>query len=91
MTGRKVRGSVGVLTPRQAEVLKYEVLGFSQEEISKQLGISQPRVSAALKTAKDKVALARDTVDFHEELKYLASLRDSGYRGQAILKKGYHY
>ena len=80
-----------MLTARQAEVLRYDILGYSQEEISRQLRISQPRVSVALKTAKDKVALAGDTVDFYEELKYLSSLRDSGYKGSAILKKGYHY
>lgn len=90
MNGKKI-ARVGVLTEKQAEVLRYYVLGYSQEEISKHLGISQPRVSAALKTAKNKIDLAKKTVDFYEELQYLASLREAGYKGTAILKKGYHF
>mgnify|MGYP001298936050 FL=1 len=82
---------IGILTHRQAEVLRYSILGHTQREISKQLEISQPRVSAAIKTAKDKVRLARETLDFNDELRYLAILRESGYKGNAILKKGYLY
>ncbi len=91
MTVGNSSNGIGILTNRQAEVLRYTILGHTQREISKQLGISQPRVSAAIKTAKDKVRLARETLDFNDELKYLAILQESGYKGNAIMKKGYLY
>lgn len=84
-------GEIGILTRRQAEVIRFHALGYTQEEISKALGISQPRVSAALKTAKKKINLAKATIDFYEEVSYLAELRKAGFKGEAVLKKGYHY
>jgi transcriptional regulator len=82
---------IGILTKRQAEVVRFDALGYTQEEISEALGISQPRVSAALKAAKEKIDLARETVDFYEEISYIAELRKAGFKGEAVLKKGYHY
>jgi Tfx family DNA-binding protein len=78
--------SIGLLTERQAEILKMDALGLSQEDISKALNISQPRVSAALKKAKEKIRKAQATVKFYEEIKYLKELKKSGFRGEAILR-----
>ncbi len=77
--------TIGLLTERQAEVIRMEALGMSQAEISQKLEISQPRVSAALKTAKKKIERARATVDFYNEVKYVGGLRTSGFRGEAVL------
>jgi len=77
---------VGILTERQAQVLRYAAMGYTQEEIAKALGISQPRVSSALKAAQEKIALARRTLEFYEELKYIKELRERGFRGDAVLK-----
>jgi Tfx family DNA-binding protein len=77
---------IGILTDRQAEVIRMEALGFSQEEISKALNISQPRVSSALKKAKEKIERARETLDFYEEINYVKSVRKSGFRGEAVLR-----
>ncbi len=78
--------SVGVLTGRQAQVLRYHLLGYSQVEIAEAMGITQPRVSALLSRALKKVALARQTVEFYEELMYIRELRERGYRGEAVLR-----
>ncbi len=76
---------IGILTYRQAEILKYHTLGYSQEEISKILGISQPRVSSALKKAKEKIEKARETLEFVEELNYLKEMRERGFKGDLVL------
>lgn len=81
------RGGVGLLTKRQAEVMRFNTLGYTQEEISKALGISQPRVSAALKAAKEKISLARATVDFYDEINYISELRKAGYKGEIVLSR----
>ncbi|GCC11786.1 putative transcriptional regulator [archaeon] len=77
---------VGILTYRQAEIFKYHTLGYSQEEISKLLDISQPRVSAALKEAKKKIENARETLKFLEELNYLNEMKSKGFKGDLILR-----
>jgi transcriptional regulator len=79
------RRGVGLLTKRQAEVMRFHTLGYTQEEISRALGISQPRVSAALRAARKKVSLARATLDFFEEINYIAELRKAGYKGEIVL------
>lgn len=91
MREKKHVGGIGILTKRQAEVVRFDALDYTQEEISGALGISQPRVSAALKAAKEKIRRARATIDFYEEVTYIASLRKAGFKGDAVLKKGYHY
>ena len=77
---------VGVLTHRQAQVLRYHLLGYSQGEIAEAMGITQPRVSALLSRALEKVEQARQTLEFYEELRYIKELRDRGYREEAILR-----
>ncbi len=77
---------IGILTYRQAEILKYHTLGYSQEEISKILGVSQPRVSAALKEAKKKIQKARETLEFLEELNYLKEMKNKGFKGDLVLR-----
>ncbi len=77
--------TIGILTERQAEVIRMEALGMSQDEISERLEISQPRVSSALKTAKRKIEEARATVDFYNEVKYVGGLRKSGFKGEVVL------
>ena len=79
---------VGLLTERQAEVLRFEALGYSQGEIARALGISQPRISSALKPAKRKVERARVTMEFYEEVKYVGERRRAGYRGYLVLGEG---
>jgi transcriptional regulator len=79
------RKGIGILTHRQAEVMRYRAMGFSQEEISQQLGISQPRVSAALKAAEEKVRLAKETLEFYNEITYIEKLRKAGFKGEVIL------
>ncbi len=70
----------GILTKRQAEVLRYYMLGYKQEEIARILNISQPRVSRILKTALKKVELAMETVKYYKELKKLKNARKMGYK-----------
>lgn len=77
---------VGVLTHRQAEILKYHRLGYTQKEISQALGVSQPRVSRALKDAEKKIRLAKDTLEFLEELRYLKEMRERGFKGELVLR-----
>ncbi len=79
---------VGLLTERQAEVLRFEALGHSQVEIARALGISQPRISSALKAAKGKVERARITMEFYEEVKYIRERRRAGYKGNLVLGGG---
>ncbi len=79
--------NVGALTKRQAEVVRFTAFGYPQEEISKILGISQPRVSTALNTARKKIERAKATMDFYEEVNYLGDLKRAGFRGEVILKK----
>ncbi|MFQ6105638.1 MAG: sigma factor-like helix-turn-helix DNA-binding protein [Candidatus Hydrothermarchaeaceae archaeon] len=81
-----MKKGLGVLTERQAEIVRLNAFGYTQEEISKLLNISQPRVSSALKTAGKKIEDAKETVEFYEEVKYLGELKKSGYRGEAVLK-----
>lgn len=78
--------SVGILTYRQAEILKYHWMGYSQEEISRMLGISQPRVSSALKEAKKKIKKAQETMELLEELKYLREMKERGFKGDLVLR-----
>lgn len=80
-----MESSIGILTERQAQVLRMAALGMNQEEISRALGISQPRVSAALKKAKEKIKKAEVTVKFSQEIRYIEKIRASGYRGEAII------
>ena len=80
-------GKTGILTDRQAEVLKYEMMGYTQEEISKLMGISQPRVSAALKRAKEKIEEARATLDFYREIQYIKEMKDAGFQGELVLDR----
>jgi transcriptional regulator len=80
-------GGVGLLTKRQAEVMRFHTLGYTQEDISKALGISQPRVSAALRAAKEKISLAKATLEFYEEISYISELRRAGYKGEIVLAK----
>ncbi len=77
---------VGILTEKQAKALKLEALGYKQDEISKILGVSQARVSMLLKTAKEKIKKAKETVEFYEELEYIKKVKKSGYRGEIFLK-----
>ncbi|MEK6977253.1 MAG: sigma factor-like helix-turn-helix DNA-binding protein [Candidatus Hydrothermarchaeota archaeon] len=79
---------VGLLTERQAEVLRFEALGYSQEEIARALGISQPRVSSALKAAKEKVEMAGVTLEFYKEVTYIGEQKRAGYKGYLVLGEG---
>ncbi len=81
------QGGVGLLTKRQAEIMRFHTLGYTQEEISKALGISQPRVSAALRAAKEKISLAKATIDFFNEINYISELRKAGYKGEIVLSR----
>ncbi len=83
---KSARKGIGTLTKRQAEVLRFAAFGYSQEEISKRLGISQPRVSTVLRTANEKVEKAKAVLEFYEELKYLAEIKKSGHKGEAVLR-----
>ena len=87
MKRKSRQGGVGLLTKRQAEVIRFHTLGYTQEEISRALGISQPRVSAVLRVAKEKISLARATIDFHDEIRYISELRKAGYKGEIVLAK----
>ncbi|WP_456475416.1 LuxR C-terminal-related transcriptional regulator [Candidatus Pyrohabitans sp.] len=77
---------VGILTERQAQVLRYAAMGYTQGEIASALEISQPRVSSVLKAAQKKIALAKKTMEFYEELKYIKELRERGFHGDAVLR-----
>jgi transcriptional regulator len=77
---------IGILTYRRAEILKMDAFGYSQEEISRMLRISQPRVSIALRTAKEKIAQAKATIEFYEEVKHLGSLIEAGFKGDVVIK-----
>ncbi len=70
----------GILTKRQAEVLRYYMLGYKQEEIAKILKISQPRVSKILKSAFNKIRLAEETIKYYRELKKLSNAKKKGLK-----------
>jgi transcriptional regulator len=82
-----MRERIGFLTERQAQILRFASMGYTQAEISRALGISQPRVSAALRTGREKLQKAEETLEFCRELRYIGEVRRSGFRGEIPLRE----
>jgi HTH-type transcriptional regulator, fmd operon transcriptional regulator len=59
---------ISMLTEKEIEVLKLKKKGFTQKEIAKKLGISQPAVSGFYNNALWKIRDSEETLKIKKEM-----------------------
>lgn len=78
---RSSERGVGLLTPRQIEVLRLRALGYTQKRIAEQIGTTRENVVLLEARAKFNIQRARKTLE---------SLRHSGLSVSVEIPKGTH-